>query len=208
MALTPSQASELQDLADPTALLEIEDPIVQRKEAAPEGAVSLPAHVVLLVKPDKFTPPFTGPFRLPIARVKAEPPRRGNAQKKPGGQNPEFEMNGPWLHEGRNSVTLEEYQLMRTHPEFANSVFSGAIEIITPVPDLLEETGRTTDYGIKAALKIVAVTDDVEWLQECLRAEIDPSRAMLKKQISARIKTIQSTLQSRAGRESTMTDNG
>lgn len=144
---------------------------------------------------DPSVPALDSPVRFPVIEMpQSTPGKRGNAN-----QDLEVKAQAPLRH-GSNRVEQETWTLMASNPLIQRFIDVGAIHVIIPreLDEGAELTGTTLDFELSEALKIVTDSLDVEWLENCDRAETSNPRKghadhseRIKSLCRSRIKQIQ-----------------
>lgn len=94
------------------------------------------------------------------------------------------EIKGKWLIPGRNRITAQEWDSIKTEPEVVSFLRQGVYRLITPNSN----EGNLADFAEHDALELIEYTYDIEALELELLQE---KRAVLLKRIKQQIKFLQ-----------------
>jgi len=147
--------------------------------------------VRVVVSTKNFDPPRSGPIRLPsvsevgVSKVLTRLPDGNKAYQ----DNADLQVEGEFLNEGLNVLSVEEVARLKQQLWFETLEQIGVIRIMDklPLPEGEISTNTTVDYAPKDAMEIIRSCDDIEWLRECNSKEISPDRQLVKKAIVNRI---------------------
>lgn len=112
-------------------------------------------------------------------------PMRFPSFVKVGKNSKDTELKSVWLRVGPNhGVSDEDLEYLGQNAIAQGFIESGVIEIVRPIPSEGELTGLSKEYTPADIRRVVATTDDMDWLQESMLTEPRPDiKAALKSRL-------------------------
>lgn len=132
---------------------------------------------------------INGPMRFQVFAESKKP-----AQRKGNGPQTLTEpraLKGVWLRKGPNhNITDEQVEQLKQNPHAATFLEQGVIEIVKPLPaaEGTDLTGHSKEYKDHEIRRIIAETDDIDWLNE---SRLTEHRADIRNAIASRLKTLE-----------------